>query len=59
MMRALDEFVIEGPKTTIPIQSRRSSMQGEFRAGEHDTGFVERFLTGTSRGAAPAEVGAT
>ncbi len=42
MLRALDEFVIVGPKTTIPIQ-RRILMHSDFRSGEHDTGFVERY----------------
>ncbi len=49
MMRALDEFVIEGPKTTIPLL-REILEQAEFQNFEHDTKFVERFLaTGTSR----------
>ena len=42
MLRALDEFVIVGPKTTIPIH-RRILKHSDFRAGEHDTGFVERY----------------
>ena len=44
MMRALDEFVIEGPKTTIPLQ-REVLEQGEFQKAEHDTKFLERFLS--------------
>ena len=49
MMRALDEFVIEGPKTTIPLL-REILEQAEFQKSQHDTKFVERFLaTGTSR----------
>ena len=49
MMRALDEFVIEGPKTTIPLL-REVLEQGEFQKAEHDTKFLERFLSaGTSR----------
>jgi acetyl-CoA carboxylase biotin carboxylase subunit len=43
MLRALDEFVIEGPKTTIPIH-RKILTHSDFRAGEHDTGFVERYF---------------
>ncbi len=42
MLRALDEFVIEGPKTTIPIL-RSVISHSDFRAGDHDTGFVERY----------------
>ena len=44
MLRALDEFVILGPKTTIPIH-RRILTHSDFRAGEHDTGFVERYFS--------------
>ncbi len=43
MLRALDEFVIEGPKTTLGIH-RRILSHSDFRAGEHDTGFVERYF---------------
>jgi len=42
MLRALDEFVIEGPKTTIPLL-RNVLSHSDFRAGDHDTGFVERY----------------
>jgi len=49
MLRALDEFVIVGPKSTIPIQ-RRILNHPDFRAGKHDTGFVERYF-GTRGGA--------
>ena len=42
MLRALDEFVIEGVKTTIPIQ-RSILSHSDFRSGDHDTGFVERY----------------
>jgi len=44
MLRALDEFVITGPKTTIPIH-RRILTHSDFRGGEHDTGFVERYFS--------------
>ena len=44
MLRALGEFVIEGPKTTIPIH-RRILRHSDFRSGEHDTGFVERYFS--------------
>ena len=43
MLRALDEFVITGPKTTIPLL-RRILNHSDFRAGLHDTGFVERYF---------------
>jgi acetyl-CoA carboxylase biotin carboxylase subunit len=42
MIRALDEFVIEGVKTTVPIQ-RSILSHSDFRSGDHDTGFVERY----------------
>ncbi|HTF88289.1 MAG TPA: acetyl-CoA carboxylase biotin carboxylase subunit [Planctomycetota bacterium] len=45
LSRALDEFVIEGPKTTIPIL-RKILNHPDFRAGDHDTGFVGRYFGG-------------
>jgi len=42
MQRALGEFVITGPKTTIPIH-RAILAHSDFRTGEHDTGFMERY----------------
>jgi len=42
MLRALDEFVIEGVRTTIPIL-RSILSHSDFRSGDHDTGFVERY----------------
>ena len=42
MLRALDEFVIQGPKTTIPLHGS-ILRHSDFRAGDHDTGFVERY----------------
>ncbi|MCZ6596258.1 MAG: acetyl-CoA carboxylase biotin carboxylase subunit, partial [Planctomycetota bacterium] len=44
MLRALDEFVIVGPKTTVPLH-RRILTHSDFRSGEHDTGFVERYFS--------------
>ena len=41
MGRALDEFVIEGIKTTIPFQTKIINDQN-FRNGNFDIGFVER-----------------
>ncbi len=43
LVRALDEFVITGPKTTIPLL-RRVLNHPDFRSAEHDTGFVERYF---------------
>ncbi|HKX46442.1 MAG TPA: acetyl-CoA carboxylase biotin carboxylase subunit [Planctomycetota bacterium] len=45
MLRALDEFWIEGPATTIPIQ-RRILEHPDFVGAHHDTGFVERHFAG-------------
>jgi biotin carboxylase len=42
MIRALDEYVIAGPKTTIPLL-RRVLNHADFRSSQHDTGFVERY----------------
>ena len=50
MLRALDEFVVVGPRTTVPIH-RRILNHSDFRSGGHDTGFVERYF-----GAHPAPV---
>ena len=43
MSRALEMFIIEGIHTTIPLH-RRILADPEFRAGNFDTGFIERFL---------------
>jgi acetyl-CoA carboxylase biotin carboxylase subunit len=48
MLRALDEFVIQGPKTVIPLH-RKVLTHSDFRAGEHDTGFVERYFSSNPR----------
>jgi acetyl-CoA carboxylase biotin carboxylase subunit len=47
MLRALDEFQIVGPATTIGL-ARKILGHHEFLAGEHDTGFVERFFSSNS-----------
>ncbi len=52
MLRALDEFVIEGVKTTIPLQ-RAILSHSEFLAGAHDTGFVERNFQVLTSGLGP------
>ena len=43
MLRALDEFVVEGPRTTITFL-RDVIEHSDFRGGTHDTGFVERYF---------------
>jgi acetyl-CoA carboxylase biotin carboxylase subunit len=43
MLRALDEFVIQGPKTTIPLL-RKVLNHSDFLSSVHDTGFVERYF---------------
>ena len=43
MRRALEMFVIEGIKTSIPLQ-RRILADPEFVAGRLDTHFIERML---------------
>lgn len=47
MRRALDEFVIEGIKTTLPLH-RRIFSDAEFQKGRVSTGFLERLLTNQS-----------
>ncbi len=42
MLRALDEFVIEGVKTTVPFHQQLLRDE-RFRAGDFDTKFLERF----------------
>jgi acetyl-CoA carboxylase biotin carboxylase subunit len=43
MERALSQFVVQGIDTSIPLHQRIFADSG-FRAGEFDTGFMERFL---------------
>ena len=43
MRRALEEFVIEGIRTTLPLHQRLFA-HPDFLRGEVDTGFVERML---------------
>jgi acetyl-CoA carboxylase biotin carboxylase subunit len=43
MSRALDMFVVEGIHTTIPLH-KRIMADPDFRAGNFDTKFMERFL---------------
>ena len=44
MQRALGEFVIVGPKTTIPMH-RAVLEHSDFLSGDHDTGFMERYFS--------------
>jgi len=50
MSRALEMFVVEGIFTSIPLH-RRIMADPDFRAGNFDTGFMERFLA-AAQGAA-------
>ena len=43
MSRALEMFIVEGVYTTIPLH-RKILADADFRAGNFDTGFIERFL---------------
>ncbi|MCP3920323.1 MAG: acetyl-CoA carboxylase biotin carboxylase subunit [bacterium] len=56
LLRALDEFVIEGPKTTVPLQ-RDILEHSDFRTGDHDTGFVERYFGSHPPAVTSREVG--
>ncbi len=47
MERALSQFVVQGIHTSIPLHQEIFADAG-FRAGEFDTGFMERFLTARS-----------
>ena len=48
MQRALDMFVVEGIHTSIPLHQRIMA-DDEFRAGNFDTKFMERFLAQGNR----------
>ena len=52
MLRCLDEFVVEGVPTTIPVH-RWILGSAEFRAGTHTTTWLERALSGAELPAAP------
>jgi len=43
MARALEMFIVEGVYTTIPLH-RKILADPDFKAGNFDTGFIERFL---------------
>jgi acetyl-CoA carboxylase biotin carboxylase subunit len=44
MQRALDMFIVEGIFTTIPLH-KKILADPDFRAGNYDTKFMERFMT--------------
>ena len=44
MKRALEMFVIEGIKTSIPLH-RRLLAHPDFASGKFDTHFIEKFLS--------------
>lgn len=48
MRRALDEFVLEGVKTTIPFH-QRVMRDPRFLSGDVDTGYVEALLNGDGK----------
>jgi acetyl-CoA carboxylase biotin carboxylase subunit len=50
MQRALDMFIVEGIFTNIPLQ-RRIMADAEFRRGEIDTKFLERFFARAAQAA--------
>jgi acetyl-CoA carboxylase, biotin carboxylase subunit len=51
MARALEMFIVEGIYTTIPLH-RQILADPDFRAGDVDTGFIERFLAKKAESAA-------
>jgi acetyl-CoA carboxylase biotin carboxylase subunit len=55
MLRALDEFIIEGVDTTIPF-FRRVMQAPEFRSGQFDTTFVDRLLCASPESSSPEAV---
>jgi len=56
MLRCLDEFVLEGPATTIPA-AEAILAHADFKAGEHSTKWVEDTLDLTGVTGKPAPVG--
>jgi acetyl-CoA carboxylase biotin carboxylase subunit len=52
MSRALEMFIVEGVYTTIPLH-RKILADPEFRAGNTDTTFIERFLARNAAKNAP------
>jgi len=50
MERALGQFIVRGIDTSIPLDQAILADAG-FRAGEFDTGFMERFLAARAEAA--------
>jgi acetyl-CoA carboxylase, biotin carboxylase subunit len=48
MSRALEMFIVEGVHTTIPLH-RKILADPDFRVGQLDTDFIERFLTAAKK----------
>jgi acetyl-CoA carboxylase biotin carboxylase subunit len=57
MERALGEFVVEGIHTTIAFH-RKVIASAEFRSGQFDTTFVERFFAAEAKAVAAATAAA-
>lgn len=55
MKRALDEFIIEGIKTTIPFH-KKVIAHPDFIKGEFNTGFLEKLNGAAQPGPARSEV---
>ncbi|MFA4828810.1 MAG: hypothetical protein WC594_06300, partial [Thermodesulfovibrionales bacterium] len=55
MKRALDEFIIEGIKTTIPFH-KKVVTQPDFIKGEFNTGFLEKLNGAAQPGSTRNEV---
>jgi acetyl-CoA carboxylase biotin carboxylase subunit len=53
MQRALEMFIVEGVKTTLPLH-RRILADAEFQAGRIHTGFLDRLL-GSAKSAGPGD----
>src|SRR3546814_15269470 len=56
MLRCLDEFVLDGPATTIPA-AEAILAHPDFKAGEHSTKWVEDTLDLTGVRGTPAPTG--
>ncbi len=55
LARALDEYAIEGIQTTLPF-FRRVTRDEQFRQGDFDTGFIDRFLNREETAAKPDDL---
>jgi acetyl-CoA carboxylase biotin carboxylase subunit len=54
MQRALSQFIVQGIHTSIPLHQRIFA-DPEFRAGQFDTKFMERFFEKQAKPASPEE----